>query len=581
MRLHEQEPRQPEPLIKLGIKFQERQNRPKALELFQQAAALDPAGKIMMRRENGEVVSCLEMADYQYARTHVVTFGLIEYRRLEEFIKKHPTSRLVRDATLDMMVGYFTDADGASVYDPIEAAFPHDLKIANRLAGQAKSYSQYSQKDKKDPNIERSLRMSENALREAGAVSLSETAQNVAQLQILSGNPDKAEQAFGRDYRSDQVKAWAEASIGYAEFWLGRKRNMEDAEAAISLALSLGPGDPGLRRRAAALYLSPLAKPDKALGIYGPEFLKSVQSNPQDLFSYFSFWISNKTNEASAFAALEEVLKLKPESVYYRESAASVLSKAGYTDRALAVFGPEFIAGRPDDMNALYEYGAFWIQRNANLENAVPALVKSLRTIPKSYMNQYSIAQMLLRISKPDEVLAIYGPDYMAGIRDEPSALARYAQFWLKEGKGNQESALEALDLAARAKNLEAWDRLMIARSFLDAGKPSRAEDVYGAEYLKTIQSDAEALIRYSSFWKSINRNLFSALEAARRASQIAPDNGRAWGALAEASVADGNLKDALAAIEKACGLTKAEETLEKYENLRKQIKAELEKGKK
>jgi hypothetical protein len=519
------------------------------------------------------------MADYQYARTHVVTFGLIEYRRLEAFIKKYPSSRLVRDAYLDMMTVYFTDADGASVYGRIEEAFPHDLKIANRLAGQAKSYSQYNQKDKKDPNIERSLRMSENALREAGAVSLSETAQNVAQLQILGGNPDKAEQAFGRDYRSEQVKAWAEASIGYAEFWLGRKRNMEDGEAAISLALGLGPEDPGLRRRAAALYLWPLTKPDKALGIYGPEFLKSVQASPRDLFSYFSFWISNKTNEESAFAALEEVLKLNPESVFYRESAASVLSKAGYTDRALAIFGPEFIAGRPDDMNALYEYGAFWIQRNANLENAVPALVKSLRTIPKSYMNQYSIAQMLLRISKPDETLAVYGPDYMAGIRDEPSALATYARFWLNEAKNNRESALEALDLAARAKNLEAWDRMTIARLFLDSGQPSRAEDVYGAGFLKTIQSDAEALIRYSSFWKSINRNLFSALEAARRASQIAPDNGRAWGTLAEAYVADGNLKDASAAIDKACGLSKDQETLEKYESLRKQIKAELEKA--
>lgn len=542
---------------------------------------MDPAGKIMMRRENGEVVSCLEMADYQFARTHVVTFGLIESRRLEEFIRKHPTSRLVRDATLDMMAGYFTDADGASVYERIEAAFPHDLRIANRLAGQARSYSQYNSKGGKDPNIERSLRMSENALREAAAVPLSETAQNVAQLQILNGNPDKAEQAFGRGYRSDQVKAWAEASIGYAEFWLGRKRNMGDAETAIDLALSLGPGDPGLRRRAAALFLSPLAKPDKALDIYGPEFLKSVPSSPQDLFSYFSFWIVNNTNEASALAALEEVLKLKPESVYYREYAASAFSKAGYPDRALGVFGPDFIAGRPDDMNALFEYGVFWIQRNSNLESAVPALVKSLRTIPKSYMSQYSAAQMLLKIAKPEDVLAVYGPDYMAGIRDEPSALTTYARFWLKEGKGNRESALEALDLAARARNLEAWDRPMIARALLDSGQPTRAEDVYGAEFLKTIQSDAEALIRYSSFWKSINRNLFSALEAARRASQIAPDNGRAWGTLAESYVADGNLKDALAAIEKACGLSKAQETLEKYEDLRKQIKAELEKGKK
>ena len=579
-RLHDLKPNEPEPLIRLGIKFQERQNRPKALELFQQAAALDPGGKIMMRRENGETVSCGEMADYQYARTFMVTFGVMGYQRLDEFIGKHPASPLVRDAYLDKMRVYFTEEDGERVYGQIEAKFPHDIEIANRFAEQVSNFGRYRQNDQ-DTNVGRSLRLSENALREARALSLSETAQNLARLQIISGNPEKAEKTFGRDFRTGRLKTWAEESIGFAEFWLNRKQNMEDAEAAIHLALSLNPEDPSFRRRAAALYLSPLAKPEKALEVYGPEYFKTIQPSPDDLYSYFGFWINNKSNEAGAFAALEDLLKLKPDSIYYREYAASALSKAGYQDRALAVFGPEFIGGRPDDMNALYEYGMFWIQKRSNMDGAVQALVKSLRTIPRSYMNQYSAAQILLRAKRLDDASAIYGPGYQAGIQNDASALGMYAQFWLMEAKTNKDSAIEALEAAARIPRLEIFDRTRLARLFLEAGRPARAESIYGPEFLRTISANPEDLIRYASFWKAVNRNLFSAIEGAQRASRIAPGNETAWYLLAQVYVANGNLKDALSAIEKACGLTKSKQALKKYEDFRNQIKAELDKAKK
>ncbi len=98
-----------------------------------------------------------------------------------------------------------------------------------------------------------------------------------------------------------------------------------------------------------------------------------------------------------------------------------------------------------------------------------------------------------------------------------------------------------------------------------------------GADYLKTLTDD-EDLIRYASFWKFVNRNLFSALEAAQRACQTAPENANAWGILAEVHVSNGNLKEALTAVEKACQLTKSKKDLEKYETLSKQIKASSEK---
>lgn len=572
------EPRNPEVLIKLGLKYQERQDRNKALELFQQARALDPDGKIMMRRENGELVSCGEMAEFQYARTFMVTFGMIEYRRLDEFIKKHPSSRLARDAYLEIMRGYYMDEEGDDFYGRVAAQFPHDPEIANRLAEQV---SQFSRNVKQDTNLDRSLTLSENALREAETISLPRTAQNLAQLRFLKGNSDKAEEAYGRDFLAGQVKAWTEILISYAEFWLNRKQNTEDAEAAVRLALSLSPADPGLRRRAAALYLLSPAKPDKALEIYGPEFLKSIQNSPPDLYDYFKFWLTLKANDASAMSALETLLRLKPESVYYRSSAAGVLERAGYKDRALSVFGPDFAAQHSNDTNALYEYADFWIRRNINLDSAVSALETASRISPRSWLRQRQAAELLVKINRPDAALAVFGPSYLPSLGEDASALCEYARFWMVDTKMNKESAMEALEKASRLKSLTMWDRNRAASIFLSVGKPDRAEAIYGAEYLKTIAGDAEALFRYAQFWMYLNKNLNTALEAAQQACQLAKDNHEAWAVLSQLLVIHDRLEDALTAIDNACRLAKSKKTAEKYETSRKQIRAALEKRRK
>jgi tetratricopeptide (TPR) repeat protein len=183
-----------------------------------------------------------------------------------------------------------------------------------------------------------------------------------------------------------------------------------------------------------------------------------------------------------------------------------------------------------------------------------------------------------MKAGRLDEASAIFGPEYSKSIRNDPSAISLYARFWLKEAKTNQDSALEALETMARISPLEMWDRRQLAYLFIDVGKPARAEDVYGAAYLKTLGPEVEPLTRYASFWKSVNRNLFSALDAARRACQAAPDNASAWGMLADVCVVTANPKEGLAAVEKVLQLTKSQKDREKYETMKKQIQAALEK---
>ncbi len=572
--LHAREPGNPEPLIKLAGKYQERQDREKALELSQKALALDPKGTRMMRRENGEVVSFKEMAEYQYARTFMVTFGLMDHQHLRDFIKKYPSSPLVRDAYLDVLRMLFIGEEGEEIYGKMIERFPHDPELANRLA---EFLGMIGLGEGIDKILDLSLGFSTNALRTAESVSLPATAKYLAQLQILKGNPEKAEETYGSGFLAAQVDSTIESLMEYAEFWVEQKRNEKDAEAAIDLALGLNPGKQGLKRRASVLFNS-LGKMDKALEIYGPEFLKTVQTSPADLFSYFNLWTRKKANETSAFEALDRLLELEPESVYYRSVTASVLWTTGHQDRARAVFGAEFLAGHSGNMNTLFEYGAFWIQRNSGLEQAVPALIQSLQTMPKSYMSQRQAAQSLMKIGRSNDALAFYGPAYLSGIQSDPEALAAYADFWNREAKTNAESAAQAIETAARLPSLTMWTRMQLARLFLNSNKPGRAEEVYGPAYLKTVESDAEALIRYASYWKSLNRNLFSALEAARKACAVAPDEAKAWSTLVDVCVVTDNPKEGLAAVEKALQLTKSQKEREKLETLKKQIQAALDK---
>ena len=123
----------------------------------------------MMRRENGEVVSSKEMAEYQYARTFMVTFGLMDHQHLRDFIKKYPSSPLVRDAYLDVLRMLFIGEEGEEIYGKMIERFPHDPELANRLA---EFLGMIGLGEGIDKILDLSLGFSTNALRTAESVSL-------------------------------------------------------------------------------------------------------------------------------------------------------------------------------------------------------------------------------------------------------------------------------------------------------------------------------------------------------------------------------------------------------------------------
>jgi len=91
------------------------------------------------------------------------------------------------------------------------------------------------------------------------------------------------------------------------------------------------------------------------------------------------------------------------------------------------------------------------------LESAVPALTRALSLSPSTWINQWQAASALAKINKPEEAVKVFGPTYLPHIKENVDALSRYADYWVRENT-NKESAIEALEIAIRLENLDAFD---------------------------------------------------------------------------------------------------------------------------
>jgi len=570
-----QDPKNPEPLIKLGLKYQKRHHREKALECFKAASELDSEGKKMMRRDTGEIVSCKEMADFQYAMTFVVTWGLIDIDKVKAYIKNYSSGQLLKEAYLEISRFQSLDQEeGQDFFNEFISKFPDDPDVLNAYIEEV---HQIRQSLEDNPAYDKGVEFAERIIEVYPEMSRFQAAKSYAEFLIDKDDTDAAGRAFGEDFIASQVQSWSENLLSYAEFWLNKKQNIEEAEEALARAMSLAPDNPEVLRRTADAYHKHLGSPDKALQVFGPSIVPKISANPRALYDYFKFWITLKTNEESAENALKMLWKLKPDTVYYRIGAATVFRNAGRMERALAVFGPDFAAERHDDMSALYDYGIYWVRLNLNLESAVSALVKALSLSPSTWINQRGAAQALAKIDRPEEALQVFGPEYLPYIKNDADGLSRYADYWIRENK-NKESAIEALEMAIRIENLSPLDRHSLAFTCVRAGLLEEVEEFYGPEHLKKITDDPRALDFYASFWGYQEKNMSSALEAAELACKLDKDNPRLWTTRARILMTLGRYDHALMALDKAISLEKYKEEIEKHEPMRKQILDALKK---
>ncbi|MDD8026209.1 MAG: hypothetical protein PHI34_06835 [Acidobacteriota bacterium] len=563
------EPGNPEVRIKLGRKYQDRHDRDRALPLFREAAALDPKRAIMTRTDDGGLVPCRDMAEFQEARTYIATYGTIESERMHEFVKSHPASPLLPAAyLLDVGSVDLTDARECAYFREILDRVPHDPAA---LAQLGQGLDRLGGKPVSSPILDAGAGYARKTKEWLEKSSPSAAAKILADFSIQKGDWEGAASSYGPDFMAGQALAWTKSLLDYAEFWRARKRNEADALAAVSSALAMRPDDAAIHQSAARIYLLDPPRTEDALTVYGPAWLGAADRPAEDLFNYFSFWMGRKANLDSALAAMDALLAKKPDDFFYLRSAIAALWQAGERDRVQALFGPAFAAAHPERLSWLFQYGLFWLQRGLNVDTAIPALVKAAADPAHPYMIKWQTAEMLDRAGRKAEVESVFGPAALESLAGDGAALSIYLSFWAGRD-ANSPSLARALEMLESVPNLEWSYRSQAAGVYLKRGRKDKAEAVYGPAYAATIGSHARKLVFYAEFWTAHRQNLLSAMEAVRAAVRLEPSEAEAWAALADLLQIDGKLEEARRAIDKAVGLAGGERERERYEQRRTDI---------
>jgi tetratricopeptide (TPR) repeat protein len=111
-----------------------------------------------------------------------------------------------------------------------------------------------------------------------------------------------------------------------------------------------------------------------------------------------------KGDKAKAAEAADDALSGRP-AMMAAPMAARIYADAGYPDKALATYGPEFLKKIMDNAGMLGRYAQFWSGQGQNLESALEAAKKATTLTPDSYSPWNTMSQIYLKQKNYDEAL--------------------------------------------------------------------------------------------------------------------------------------------------------------------------------
>jgi tetratricopeptide (TPR) repeat protein len=380
-------------LMQVARKHESRFETDKALPLYKEVLALDPEGRAGTTDYAGADVPCVEYADFQIASSAGGTAR--DAAPLLDFAARRPSSALAREAYRSCSFYFLTGKTKDEAFKFFEdglAKFPGDPLL---------TFYYLQRITQERDNLDRGLAL----VREAGRyASIGEMISRLgAQLQILKGDVESAEAAYGPDYVDGRLASAVSALQSYAQFWAGQKKNLDSAVRATELAMSLRPDDFYAANSAANFYIR-AGLPDKADEVYGPAYAEQHKDDAQALVYYAAFWARQKKNPES-LAAAEAAVRLKPDDSNILSMAAQAFIAWDKKDRALAVFGPATVAKIGDDAMLLNNYAWFWAQQGTNLESALEAVKRSIALEDRDW-SEDTLAVILLGLGRLDEALA-------------------------------------------------------------------------------------------------------------------------------------------------------------------------------
>jgi tetratricopeptide (TPR) repeat protein len=296
------EPKNVEVVFKLARKFDRKYDQEKALELYKKVLVIDPKGKKGTTEYGEEKVTYTEYAEYSIGA--IALFGRSpDLEPMKTFIKKYPESKILETAysRLGSYYRFRGDKEEATeFFEKYTTKFPDDPYALN-------SYISRILRDK--DNLDRGIELAEkiNEIMQYNPDPF--FTKNLAELYSLKGDKDKVNEVYGKDFMERQVSNLAYNLRDYAEFWVKQKSNTESAEAMMELAAELKSDSLFVVRSVADMYIK-LNKPEKAIEIFRPEYIKDYMDNSSTLYSYARFWGTLGKNLESALKAAKKSVEL-------------------------------------------------------------------------------------------------------------------------------------------------------------------------------------------------------------------------------------------------------------------------------
>ena len=290
-----------------------------AVPLFQDVVRLDPAGKAGITRDLnlGVSVPFTEYAEYAIAAASLDSpkYDLIPIRG---FLAKYPETQLLKDA-YHRLANYFGSRGSKEEADAFFAEyagkFPEDQRILNvcltrivRNKGPLQKGAELVEKI-------------QSAGRPPAAI-----ARTIADFHMLNGDKSNAGYVYGKDFMENQVSSLGYDLIAYADFWLGKGENKDNAVAMAETALRLQPDNAYFVRRAAGFYIQ-TDQEAKALAIFGPTFAQRIMTDAAALNEYAWFWVSQDKNLESALVTAQKAVELDQGKHYIWDTLGTIQAK--------------------------------------------------------------------------------------------------------------------------------------------------------------------------------------------------------------------------------------------------------------
>ncbi len=101
--------------------------------------------------------------------------------------------------------------------------------------------------------------------------------------------------------------------------------------------------------------------------------------------NYARFWLDTGENLESAREMAELAYKVDPKSANYLRTFVKCLIKSGETEKAIELYGPDYIKDYMDNGPILNSYAWFWAEPGKNLKNALKASKRSIELEPENH----------------------------------------------------------------------------------------------------------------------------------------------------------------------------------------------------